>query len=63
MGEVRLTKVPKECRPQGVRSRGRPKKKDGRRALMYTLSKHRIGQRPLFGETGAGLLRLRRRVK
>ena len=29
---------------------------------MYTLSKNRMDQRPLFGETGAALLRrLRRR--
>ena len=29
---------------------------------MYTRSKNRVEQRPLFGETGAGLLRrLRRR--
>ena len=27
MGEDRLAKVAKECRPQSVRSRGRPKKK------------------------------------
>ena len=35
MGENRLAKVAKECGPQGVRSRGRSKKKDEKRALMY----------------------------
>ena len=62
IGEGRLAKVAKECGSHGVISRGRPKK-DGKGALMDTLNKNRMEHRPLFEETGAGLLRrLRRRI-
>ena len=60
IGEDKLAKISKECRPQGVISRGRPKK-EGKRALMYTLSENRMDQRTLFEELGSGLLRRLRR--